>query len=88
MLTVAQYLNLILDSVAELPPMDLPISEVNGCVLAEDIYARWPLPSFNNSSMDGYAVISADLVDASEGAPVILPVVDDIPAGFLSLLHI
>ena len=85
MLTVAQYLNLVLDSVAELPPMELPISEVNGCVLAEDIYARWPLPSFNNSSMDGYAVISADLVDASESSPVILPVVDDIPAGFKSL---
>ena len=85
MLTVAQYLNLVLDSVAELPPMELPISEVNGCVLAEDIYARWPLPSFNNSSMDGYAVISADLVDASESPPVILPVIDDIPAGFKSL---
>ena len=85
MLTVAQYLNLVLDSVAELPPMELPISEVNGCVLAEDIYARWPLPSFNNSSMDGYAVISADLVDASESSPVILPVIDDIPAGFKSL---
>jgi len=85
MLTVAQYLNLVLDSVTELPPMELPISEVNGCVLAEDIYARWPLPSFNNSSMDGYAVISTDLVDASESSPVILPVVDDIPAGFKSL---
>ena len=35
--------------------------------------------------MDGYAVISADLVDASESSPVILPVVDDIPAGFKSL---
>ncbi len=85
MLTVAQYLNLVLDSVAELPPMELPISEVNGCVLAEDIYARWPLPSFNNSSMDGYAVISADLVDASESSPVILPVIDDIPAGYKTL---
>jgi molybdopterin molybdotransferase len=35
--------------------------------------------------MDGYAVISADLVDASESSPVILPVIDDIPAGFKSL---
>ncbi len=85
MLSVAQYLDLILDSVTELPPMELPLSEVNGCVLAQDIYARWPLPSFDNSSMDGYAVISADLVNASESSPVTLPVIDDIPAGFKSL---
>ncbi len=85
MLTLAQYLDLVLDSVTELPPMELPLSEVNGCVLAQDIYARWPLPSFDNSSMDGYAVISADLVNASESSPVTLPVIDDIPAGFKSL---
>ncbi len=85
MLTLAQYLDLVLDSVTELPPMELPLAEVNGCVLAQDIYARWPLPSFDNSSMDGYAVISADLVNASEGSPVTLPVIDDIPAGFKSL---
>ncbi len=85
MLSVAEYLDLVLDSVSELPPMELPISEVNGCVLAQDIYARWPLPSFDNSSMDGYAVIASDLVDANENAPLTLPVIDDIPAGFKSL---
>ncbi len=85
MLTLAQYLDLVLDSVTELPPMELSLAEVNGCVLAQDIYARWPLPSFDNSSMDGYAVISADLVNASESSPVTLPVIDDIPAGFKSL---
>jgi molybdopterin molybdotransferase len=85
MLSVAEYLDLVLDSVSELPPMEMPISDVNGCVLAQDIYARWPLPSFDNSSMDGYAVIASDLVNASEGAPISLPVIDDIPAGFKSL---
>ena len=85
MRSVAEYLDLVLDSVSELPPMEMPISDVNGCVLAQDIYARWPLPSFDNSSMDGYAVIASDLVNASEGAPISLPVIDDIPAGFKSL---
>jgi molybdopterin molybdotransferase len=85
MLSVAEYLDLVLDSVSELPPMELPISDANGCVLAQDIYARWPLPSFDNSSMDGYAVIASDLVGASENAPITLPVIDDIPAGFKSL---
>jgi len=85
MLSVAEYLDLVLDSVSELPAMELPISDVNGCVLAQDIYARWPLPSFDNSSMDGYAVIAADLAHASESVPISLPVIDDIPAGFKSL---
>jgi len=85
MLSVTEYLDLVLSSVSELPPMELPISDANGCVLAQDIYARWPLPSFDNSSMDGYAVIASDLVGASETAPITLPVIDDIPAGFKSL---
>jgi len=85
MLSVAEYLDLVLESVSELPPMELPIADANGCVLAQDIYARWPLPSFDNSSMDGYAVIASDLVGASEDAPLTLPVIDDIPAGFKSL---
>ncbi len=85
MLSVAEYLDLVLDSVSELPPMEMPISDVNGCVLAQDIYARWPLPSFDNSSMDGYAVIASDLVNAGESSPITLPVIDDIPAGFKSV---
>jgi molybdopterin molybdotransferase len=85
MLSVAEYLDLVLGSVNQLPPMELPIADVNGCVLAQDIYARWPLPSFDNSSMDGYAVIASDLANASESTPISLPVIDDIPAGFKSL---
>src|SRR5262249_41329666 len=40
-----------------------------------------PLPSFDNSAMDGYAVHAADVAAASPGAPVTLPVTDEIPAG-------
>lgn len=85
MRSVEEYLDLVLESISELPPMELPISDVNGCVLAQDIYARWSLPSFENSSMDGYAVIASDLVGASESTPIAFPVIDDIPAGFKSL---
>jgi molybdopterin molybdotransferase len=46
-------------------------------VLAEDVVARVPLPGFDNSAMDGYAA----RWDEVAGAPVRLPVADDIPAG-------
>lgn len=51
-------------------------------VLAEDIISPLALPSFNNSSMDGYAVRSDEVSNASPSTPVTLPVSLDIPAGF------
>jgi molybdopterin molybdotransferase len=53
-------------------------------VLAADVAAPWPLPSFDNSSMDGYAVLATDIAAATSENPVSLTVVDDVPAGFRS----
>ena len=50
-------------------------------VLAIDISAKNDLPSFDNSSMDGFAVITSDLADATPASPRTLNVVADIPAG-------
>ena len=72
----------VLAGVGPLAPIVLPLSDCDGCVLAEDVRAPWPLPSFDNSSMDGYAVRAADVAQAGEGTPVRLRVVDDVPAGF------
>lgn len=53
-------------------------------ILAEDVYARGDVPSFANSAMDGYALRSADVKNASGKSPVILEVVGDIAAGYVS----
>lgn len=82
MLSVDEYRSRVLAGVVPLAPIVLPLSDCDGCVLAEDVRAPWPLPSFDNSSMDGYAVRAADVAQAGEGAPVRLRVVDDVPAGF------
>lgn len=71
-----------LAAVRPLEPIDLPLLEAHGCVLAIDIEALWPLPSFDNTSMDGYAVLAADVATASEETPVTLRVIDDVPAGY------
>jgi molybdopterin molybdotransferase len=52
-----------------------------GRVLGEPILATSSSPSFNNSGMDGFAVISKDVVSANAEKPVVLEVVADIPAG-------
>lgn len=54
--------------------------------LAADVVAGLSLPGFDNSAMDGYAVLAADVVSASADDPVRLPVVEDIPAGRTDLL--
>lgn len=86
MLSVDAYREGILAGIAVLEPLELPLLDAHGCVLAEDVSAPWPLPNFDNSSMDGYAVRASDIAQATESTPVILPVLDDVPAGFRSEL--
>lgn len=52
-----------------------------GRVLASALVSDIPLPPFDNSQMDGYAVRAADLAGASEAEPVRLPVGVAIAAG-------
>ncbi|MFZ1729368.1 MAG: gephyrin-like molybdotransferase Glp [Bacteroidota bacterium] len=58
-----------------------PLSRVTGEILAEDITAKNPMPPFDSSSMDGYAIRSADIANADVGHPVTLSVAGTIHAG-------
>lgn len=81
MRSVDEHLSAVLAGITPLEPLVLPLQDVLGCVLAQDVTAPWPLPSFDNSSMDGYAVIASDVASAAAQTPVALRVIDDLPAG-------
>ncbi len=81
MKSVDQHVADVLATVHPLPPIPLPLVDAHGCILVEDVLATAPLPGFDNSAMDGYAVRLADVESASETTPVTLPVVGDIAAG-------
>ncbi len=49
----------ILETVRSLPSRRLSLSQALGCFAAEDYFARLPLPAFDNSAMDGYAVVAS-----------------------------
>jgi molybdopterin molybdotransferase len=49
----------ILESVRVLPSRRASLSQALDCFAAEDYFARLPLPAFDNSAMDGYAVIAS-----------------------------
>jgi len=57
--------------------------EAVGRVLAETIPAPHDLPPFDNSAMDGYAVVAADTAHANEASPVRLEVIEQVTAGQL-----
>jgi molybdopterin molybdotransferase len=52
-----------------------------GRVLGEDVVATHPVPAFDNSAMDGFAVRAPDLEGAGPGSPVTLRLVGESRAG-------
>lgn len=79
--SVEEHIQVVAALLAPTPVIRLPLAECAGLALAEPITAAVPLPPFDNSAMDGYAVRSADITHASRDKPVELPVPEDIPAG-------
>ena len=71
----------VLDRVAALSPVALAVADAAGLVLAEDVRSGEDVPPFANTAMDGYAVVAADTVGATDDAPVRLPVVGEVAAG-------
>ncbi len=84
MKSVDEHLDEIMAVVRPLGGLDLTLPDAHGCVLVEDVTSTFPLPPFDNSAMDGYAVRAVDLTQASESNPVVLPVVGDVAAGSTS----
>jgi molybdopterin molybdotransferase len=78
---VDEHLDLILQRITELPAYDQPLLETLGLPSAEDVVSPLSLPIFDNSAMDGYAVVFRDVADATAERPVHLPVVGEIAAG-------
>jgi molybdopterin molybdotransferase len=79
--TVEAYQEEILSAIFPLASTTLELAAAEGCVLAEDVTAAVALPSFDNSSMDGYAVLAADVAGAGAESPATLRVTGEIAAG-------
>jgi molybdopterin molybdotransferase len=59
----------------------IPALEASGRVTAAGVQAPHPLPAFNRSSVDGYAVIAADTNGSSESLPAYLTLTEEIRMG-------
>jgi molybdopterin molybdotransferase len=75
LLALDEAREMVLRGVEPLAPLALPLQEAHGCVLAEDVVADRDIPEFASSAMDGFAVRSTDVGEASATSPVELRVV-------------
>src|SRR5918996_2722742 len=75
LLSVEDARDKVLSQVHPLAPLQLPLVEAVGCVLADDALAEHDMPSFASSAMDGYAVRADDVAGASMASPIELKLV-------------
>jgi len=66
----------VLQAVRTLPSRRAALSQALDCFAAQDYFARGPLPAFDNSAMDGYAVVASSCKKGGR-----LRVIGEQPAG-------
>jgi molybdopterin molybdotransferase len=76
MISEEEARNRILEAVSPRPEQTVLLSDALDCFSARDVVARLPLPMFDNSAMDGYAVVASS---SRKGAR--LQVIGEQPAG-------
>jgi molybdopterin molybdotransferase len=80
-ISVSEALQLLSSSFSPVEVEEIALNQAAGRVLSTDVESDVNLPLFTNSSMDGFAVKAEDIAGAQEDQPVILSVIEDIPAG-------
>jgi molybdopterin molybdotransferase len=80
MLSARDAQHRILERISVLDPLELPISDAHGCVLAERVTAPEALPPFSTAALDGFALRSQDTAAAVSSA-VSLQIVGEAAGG-------
>lgn len=71
----------LLDFNIEYKYEEIPTGQGFKRILAEDLYAKIDVPSFDKSPFDGYALRGEDTFGASEENPISFDLTEEIPAG-------
>ena len=81
MISVEEAQRIVLQSVERLGREYVELLDTLGRVLAEEIIAPEPIPPWDNSAMDGYALRAEESRGASKEQPILLRLVGMVPAG-------
>jgi molybdopterin molybdotransferase len=75
LVSVEDARNRVLSRVQPLAPLQLPLTDAFGCVVAQDVLATHDLPEFASSAMDGFAARASDVAGATPSHPRELKIV-------------
>ena len=84
MLTVDQAVQFVLARISPLDCEKASLLDAHGRAIGETVRARWNIPPFTNSAMDGFAVRWEDVATCRPDEPVSLEVIDEVAAGYVS----
>jgi molybdopterin molybdotransferase len=81
MRSLEEHQRIVAELITARPARTAALPDAEGLVLFDEVTATVPLPVFDNSAMDGYAVRADEVGSATAERPVKMPVADDVPAG-------
>ncbi len=80
-LSVDEARERILATISPVDTEQVPLTQALARILAADAESAVRHPAWDNAAMDGFAVRSSDVRGAGRGRPVVLRVIEDVPAG-------
>ena len=86
--SVDEARTIILEGAEPLPPVERTLLDALSLTLAEPLVAEVDSPPFATAAMDGFAIRAAEVRDATDAAPVRLPVAGVRSAGGLSSVEL
>lgn len=84
MISVHEARNIILENTKEIEDETVHISSCLNRILSENVFSEVNIPPFNNSAMDGYAVLTANLKGSHSTMGAELMITGNLPAGYTS----
>ena len=81
MITVEEAQEIIFAKMKTIDSSQIEIKDALGRILSEDVFSERSIPPWANSAMDGYAVRSEDIKNATKDNPIELKVIERIQAG-------
>jgi molybdopterin molybdotransferase len=81
MIDFEEALKIILNNTKTLDGERIFLDQALNRVLFKDIYAKENIPSFDNSAMDGFALLNEDLLPLKNALPVKLKIAGEVSAG-------
>jgi len=81
LISVEAHLESILSLLGAPEPIELGVVDALGLVLVDEVRSDVKVPAADNSAMDGYAIVAADVTAASLESPVRLPIAGEVAAG-------